>query len=76
MVNLQMSYLMSFTIAENRKISGKIIILLSHDSIPNVMTLAEQMRITAKAAENKIDFSGGAQFTVCPLYCISKKYPS
>ncbi len=54
MVNLQMSYLMSFTIAENRKkINGKIIILLSHDSIPNVMTLAEQMRITAKAAENK-----------------------
>lgn len=53
MVNLQMSYLMSFTIAENRKNKWKIIILLSHDSIPNVMTLAEQMRITAKAAENK-----------------------
>lgn len=51
MVNLQMSYLMSFTIAENRKNKWKN--QLSHDSIPNVMTLAEQMRITAKAAENK-----------------------
>lgn len=47
---------MSFTIVENRKKTNKwkkIIILLSHNSILKVMTLAKQMRITAKAAENK-----------------------
>lgn len=52
---MQMSYLMLFTIVENRKnkLVRKNHHLLSHNSILKVMTLAEQMRITAKAAENK-----------------------